>query len=432
MKIVHFILNIKEQIGRSSLLKQAGVYTISNLLEKGIPFAILPILTRILTKEDVGFYTLYQAVLSLLIPLYTLSIDSSIILNYFKIDKERFKVYFSNGLFLFLAILIVLTVISSLFSNQISEFANFPFFWFLLIIFIVALQFFTTLRKSLWQIRDQPKKFAYFSIGLSLFKNLIGLLLIIYTDLGWKGIIIGHLIGQLMFSAYSIISFLKESLIVKILNKADIFDLLKIGAPLSLHRFGAWLSDSLNRVVISSLIGVAATGSYGIGATFGIIVTITQDAFNKAYVPYLFKNLKVYSEEVRQKLVKTTIYFYIALIAFATFISVVGYFSVGVVFGEQYSQTKSFIVPLVFAAAFNGLYKVHANYIFFTKKTYKIMLITLFMGLVNIALVYHLVSDYGILGAAYATLLIQGISYLITFYISNKIYPIFIFKKNKL
>lgn len=429
MKTLDYISNIKKQIYKSSLVKHAGVYTVSNLLEKGIPFAILPILTRILSKDDVGFYTLYQAVLALLIPLYTLSIDSSIILNYFKIDRNKFKIYFSNGIFLFSIIFIVLTGISFIFSEQISDLANFPFFWFILIIFIVALQFFTTLRKSLWQIKDQPKKYAYFSVGLSLIKNLSGLFLIIYTDYGWKGIILGHLVGQLIFSLFSFITFYNQGLIVGVLNKTYIFDLLRIGAPLSLHRFGAWLSDSLNRIVIASLIGVAATGSYGIGATFGIIVTIAQDSFNRAYVPYLFKNLKVYSEEVRRKLVKTTTYFYIGIMLFALLISVVGYFGVGIVFGEQYNETRSFIVPLVFAAAFNGLYKIHANYIFFTKKTYKIMFITLFMGLANIALVYYLVIDYGILGAAYATLSIQIFSYLFTFYISNKIYPLFIFKR---
>lgn len=425
MKLSFLFFKIKDQLIKSSLVKQAGIYTISNLLEKGIPFVILPILTRLLTKEDVGFYTLYQAILSLLIPLYTFSIDSSIILNYFKIDKNKFKIYFSNGLFLFLIILTILTSVSFLFSHKISNFANLPFFWFLLIIMIVALQFFTTLRKSLWQISDKPQKYAYFSIGLSLIKNLSGLLIIVYTSFGWKGIIIGHLIGQFVFFIYSLSTFFKEKLIVNIFSVDNIIDLLKIGTPLSLHRFGAWLSDSLNRIVIGSLIGVSATGSYGIGATFGIIVTIIQDAFNRAYVPYLFKNLKIYSEEVRKKLVKTTIYFYLVLLIIASFISFFGYFFVGYIFGDQYNETKHFIVPLVFAAGFNGLYKIHANYIFFTKKTYKLMLITLLMGFVNIVLVYYLVQSYEILGAAYATFLIQLISYLMTFYISNKIYPIF-------
>lgn len=431
MRNLNFILSLKKQISNSSLIKQTGVYTLSNLLEKGIPFAILPILTRLLSIEDVGLYTLYQAVLALIIPMYTLSIDSSVVLNYFKINKKRFRIYFSTGIYLFLISIFFLTLLSFFLRAQITEFTTFPFFWFLLIVVIVGLQFLTTIRKSLWQIQDKPKKFAYFSVLLSLSKNLFGLVLILYTDLGWKGIIIGHIIGLVLFSIYSIFSFNQENLITNRFNKNYVIDLLKIGFPLSLHRFGAWLSDSLNRIVIASIIGVGATGSYGIGATFGIIVTIAQDAFNRAYVPYLFKKLKIYSEEVRKSLLKTTLYFYVGIFSFSLIISVFGYFGVGFLFGDEYNDTNSFIIPLVFSAAFNGLYKIHANYIFFTKKTYKIMFITLFMGVLNIGLVYFLVSNYGILGAAYATLTIQILSYLATFSISNKLYPVFIYKRDK-
>jgi O-antigen/teichoic acid export membrane protein len=423
MKIVKASI---QSLFNSSLAKYAGIYTVSNILEKGIPFAILPILSRVLTKDDVGYYTLYQALLTLLIPLYTLSVDSSVILNYFKIDFEKFKVYFSNGIFLFLVVFALVTGISFLFYDSIVDLVTFPFLWFIFIIIIVALQFFTALRKSLWQIKNEPKKYAIFSIALAIFKNGIGLLLILNTELGWRGIIIGHLIGQVIFCIYSLVTFNKQGLIVFIVNWSDILDLLKIGIPLSFHRFGAWLSDSLNRFVISAIIGVAATGSYGIGATFGIIVTIVQDAFNRAYVPYLFKNLKIYSEAIREQLFKTTLYFYLGLILFSCFVSLFGYYGVGIIFGDNYEDTRSFIVPLVFAAAFNGLYKIHSNYIFFTKKTYKIMLITCSMGIFNIGIVYFLVKYYGIIGAAYSTLFIQIFSYLITFYVSNKIYPVFV------
>lgn len=425
MIAVESIKGLKKQIFTSQLLKHAGTYTISNILEKGIPFLLLPILTRFLSQVDVGYYTLYQAILALLIPVYTLSIDSSITLNFFKIDQKRFKEYFSSGIYLFLTIFFFLGILSVLFSNTIRELVEFPFFWLSLVIIIVALQFFTTLRKSLWQINDKPLKYAFFSIGLSLLKNITGLFLIFYTGLGWKGIIVGHLIGQFLFAIYSIITFYKSNLLVLKLSFLDVKDLIKVGTPLSLHRFGTWLGDSLNRLVITSLIGVAATGNYGIGATFGIFVTICQDAFNRAYVPYLFKKLKNYSEEIRKELLKTTISYYIGLFTFAFIVGITGFYMVGFIFGDAYNETREFIIPLVFAAAFNGIYKIHVNYIFFTKKTHIIMMITLFMGFLNILLVYLMVDNFGILGAAYSTLFIQILTYLCILYLSSKEYPIF-------
>lgn len=415
----------KNKLLKSSLVKNASVYTLSNILEKGIPFAILPILTRMMDQEGVGYYTLYQALVALLLPLYTLSIDASIILNFYKINQDRFRVYFSNGILLFMISFGLLGSISFIFSNSLSDLINFPWFWIIVVIMVVFFQFFTNLRKSLWQIKKKPTSYTYFSVLLALVKNLIGLLLIWKSDLGWKGIIIGHLVGQCFFAIYSIISFFMEKLFVREFNKKDIIDLVKIGSPLSLHRFGAWLSDALNRVVISAVIGIAATGSYGIGATFGIGITICQDAFNKAFVPHLFERLKNFTEEIRINLIKTTFIYYVGLMIFSIIISVTGYYLVGFIFGDTYNNTRSVIIPLSLAAAFNGFYKMHTNYIFFTKKTYLIMSITLSMGLINLAMVYFLVKYYGIIGAAYAALCIQFISYILTFYVSNRVLPVF-------
>ena len=413
------------KIKQSNLIKSAGIYTFSNIFEKGIPFALLPILTRMLDKEGIGYYTLYQALLALFLPIFTLSIDSSIILNFYKVGKERFRVYFSSGIYLFLIVFTLLGTSSFLLSGYISKLVQFPAFWLIVMIFVVFFQFLTNLRKGLWQINKKPIKYSTFSISMSLVKNGIGLLFILLSDLGWKGIILGHLIGQIIFALYALILFNKEKLIVRKYSRPDFHDLIKVGGPLSLHRFGAWLSDSLNRIVVGSIIGVSATGSYGIGATFGIGITLCQDAFNRAFVPYLFERLKNFSNEVKKSLRKITYVYYISLITFAVVISICGYYLIGFIFGEQYLSSRSVIVPLALAAAFNGFYKMHTNYIFFTKKTYLIMSITLSMGLLNLGLVYYLVKMYSYVGAAYAALISQFISYVMTFIIANKVFPVF-------
>ena len=423
------IFDTLKGVQSSSLVKHASVYTLSNIFEKGIPFAILPILTRIMSQEDVGYFTLYQSLMALFLPLFTLSIDSSIILNYFKINEDKFRVYFSNGILLFFGVFIIFGTIAYPLSKYLGELVKFPWFWIIVIIVLVFFQFFTNLRKSLWQIKKKPTKYAYFSVIMAFVKNATGLLIIWKTDFGWKGIIIGHLLGQAVFAVYSVFSFYKERLFEYKFQKKDIWDIVKVGFPLSLHRFGAWLNDALNKVVISIVIGIAATGSYGIGATFGIGITIFQDAFNRAFIPYLFERLKNFSEKIRISLVRTTLIYYVGLISFSLFVSVAGYYMVGFIFGDLYINSRAVIIPLSFAAAFNGLYKMHTNYIFFTKKTYLIMSITLSMGVVNIGLVYFLVNTYGIVGAAYAALFSQFLSYMLTFYVGNRVFPVFFTRK---
>ena len=66
---------------------------------------------------------------------------------------------------------------------------------------------------------------------------------------------------------------------------------------------------------------------------------------------------------------------------------------------------------------------MHVNYIFFEKKSKLLMLITLISGGVNIGLCFWLISVNGAIGAAQAFLLSNVVSYIVTFYISNKLIP---------
>jgi O-antigen/teichoic acid export membrane protein len=421
---------IKFNFLKSTLLKTAGVYTVFNIGDKVIPFLIIPIITRLISVEELGYYTLYQVIFNILVPILTISIDSSILLNYFKVDFEKFKIYFSNGLLLFSLAYCISFIFVWLFSHEISEALNFPIFWFHITLLIVVFHFITTLRKNLWQVNNQPVNFGLFSIALTLLKNITGLVLIYFFNFGWEGIVLGHFIGVSLFSLWSIASFLKEKLIVFDINLTFIKDMLFVGIPISLHSIGAWLSNSLNRIIINSLIGKAAVGSYGIGATFGIIITILGVAFNNAYVPYLFDKLKNVNDQIKFSLVKITYAYYAIILLFAISFSFFGFYFVDIIFGKDYSDTRVFLVPLIFASVFNGMYKMHVNYMFFLKKTFEITKITLFSGFLNIFLSYYMIKTNGLIGAAYSALAIQVITYAFTFYRSNKLYPMPWFKLN--
>ena len=95
----------------SELFRHSASYTFINFIEKALPFLVFPILTRKLSIEDVGLFVLYQSLIEILMPILTLSIDNSIILNYYKLELKEFKKYFSNAIFVYIVVF-VLSVIS--------------------------------------------------------------------------------------------------------------------------------------------------------------------------------------------------------------------------------------------------------------------------------------------------------------------------------
>jgi O-antigen/teichoic acid export membrane protein len=87
------------QILKAKLFQHTVIYTGINIFDKTIPFLIIPILTRLISKEEIGLYTLYQTLFQILIPILTLSIDNTIIINYYKQNKRISQITFQQGWF---------------------------------------------------------------------------------------------------------------------------------------------------------------------------------------------------------------------------------------------------------------------------------------------------------------------------------------------
>lgn len=407
----------------SKLIKDSASYTLLNVIEKAIPFLILPIITRMLTKEEVGIYILYQAIVEVLIPVMTLSIDATVLLNYYKENKDKFKEYLTNSILLFFVISIIFSVLINAWSEIISDLIKFPSTWLLVVCIIVFSRFFTQLRQHLWRINFKIKEYAIFTIGISILKNCIGLYLVIIYTMSWDGLIIGHLIGYAVFAVIGFVSIYFDGLLRFKFNLDFISDSLRVGIPLAVHNIGLWFGNAANRIIIASLLGSSATGSYGIGAVFGIIITVIEDAFINAFVPHLFDRLKKAKKGYKENIVKLTFYVYRLLLIISIFVLIGGYYGVDLIFGNEYTDTRIIIIPLVVAAMFKGFYKLHVNYIMFTKKTIKITQISITTGIINIIVAYYTTLRFGILGTAYTFLFISILQYIFTFYIGNKLIP---------
>ena len=80
------------------LVKNIGIYTLSNVLNASIPFALLPILTNYLSVSDYGIITNYNALINLLIPFVGVNLMSSLQIVFVK-RKEDIGSYIFAGRF---------------------------------------------------------------------------------------------------------------------------------------------------------------------------------------------------------------------------------------------------------------------------------------------------------------------------------------------
>ena len=73
------------------LLKSFSIYTITGLLTAGIPFFILPVLTRYLSPYDYGQLSLFSTYVLILIPLISLGSTELIGIDFFQVKTRLLK-----------------------------------------------------------------------------------------------------------------------------------------------------------------------------------------------------------------------------------------------------------------------------------------------------------------------------------------------------
>lgn len=401
------------------LFSDIFIYTLFGAVEKVLPFFILPFLTRMFSVEEVGYYTLYQTVIVLLVPIITCEVSTTISINYFHYDKDKFAKSMFNGIIACISIFVFSLFVLAMLGHPISTFINFPLRELWLSLLTIPFIFINDNLQILYRNQNKPISFGVFSSLRSITCYGIGLFLILILGWSWKSFVIGNLVGNFAFCIWTIV-YLYKNEYVKICYDEGLFkENVKVGFPVSLHIVGTWLSNSLNQLLVNICIGIAATGMYGVGATFGMIMSFIQTSLNKAYIPLLYSNIKKKDYLDNKKMIKAL---YILIVVSFILVTLVGYFGVGLLFGKTYLDTRPFIMPLVLASTIQGLYKIHAAFLFYHKKTMSITKITLSLGLFNIPLAYIMLILFGITGVAYSSVIVWLVSYILIYIESKKVY----------
>lgn len=84
---------------KKHFLKSVRIYTSVNILEKAIPFFLMPILTRLLSTFDYGIIATFTAVRTNIEPVISMATSGAVGRAYFDREKEgfNFKCYLFNA-----------------------------------------------------------------------------------------------------------------------------------------------------------------------------------------------------------------------------------------------------------------------------------------------------------------------------------------------
>jgi O-antigen/teichoic acid export membrane protein len=404
-----------------NLIKEATIYSFMGLLPKLLGFLLIPLITRRYTSGDNGVMDLSMTVAILLMLFLNLGLDSSISKFITPENGKQAQVeYFSTVFWFRLVIYLLALVVVMFFSARISTllFENEQYQDVIIWALIAGLM------GGLWMLflqlyRLQLKSLSFFI--MSLIRLVATLLLTLYMVIVLNGWIIA------IFQANVIVDGLL--IVVMIFNNhrslfkpvfTSIGKMLKYGLPFLPAALFYYILQYVDRYFINGYMGVEQLGIYAIGVRVTVLVSMVIAGFESVWMPFLWTAYQKPNGNVL--IVNVYKIFTMCLSITGLFLGIFSRELLAWLAAPQYQAATNFIYILVMALAI--YYSTHYFCIGLeiTGKTYHRLIGGFLAAVASVTLNIVFIPKFGIVGAAWASLiacLIYGV-YVIS--ISQKLY----------
>lgn len=395
----------------------------SSFINAGVPFLLIPFLTRYLSPEDYGIVSMAAILINIVSPLIGVSAHGAVQRKYFEVKGLKFARYIGNAFIILILSSLALFLLFFIFNTAISNLTEVPPKWLYVIVLIAISQFCTLILLTVWQAQIKPFHFGILQITQSFLNLSLTILLIALLNQGWEGRIFAQLIAVLTAAIFAIIFMVKKKLIILKFNSNDIKDILKFSVPLIPHTLGGLMIAFTDRLLITNLISVSETGIYTVAYQIGSILGILTASFNSAYIPWLYNKLNNADKKEKNKIVKITYVYFIGLISIGLLSSFFLPWLISIIADKSYQGASEYTIWIVFGYVFNGMYLMVSAYLFYTKKTNILAIITFLTAMLNIPVCYYFIVKFGTIGAAFSMSIVFFISFVLTWFYSSKSYP---------
>ena len=403
------------------------IYGVQGFLPQIISLLLLPVLTRVLTKEDYGIINLVTTFSAILAGFVAFQLPGAIGRFFLEYEDRHLPRFFSSLLAASCVIgVVVLAVLFSMgdFVTRIcfpkSQLEFHPYFS--LASLTTFLGVITKACSLMLQVQLRSIALLYCSIISAVFQAISSVLLVVVFQWGPLGVIVSATMGALIHSTlllFAVRNYLAFELDLSLVRSGLFYSL-----PLIPHVFGAFLYTTSDVLVLERYTDLAAVGIYGLAVRLSSAMRIGVDAFNRADAPRFMKRSSISkaatTEEYASVITKWTAVALTAWVGISLFAREV----LSVLIPPAFLGVSVFIPIIAAAYLFRGWYCFAVQTLFFEKRTKWIPLITLSSGVVNVGLNLVIIPHVGAIGAAWTTLVSFAMAFAFALKLSNSIYPL--------
>jgi O-antigen/teichoic acid export membrane protein len=404
-------------------LKNSLVYTIGTILTRGIAIILLPVYTRYLSPAEYGIVDLFFILSSIVALTIALEIFQAVARFYPEAKSLKDKMEYVSTAFWFTFIVNVLYVIISIINAEYFTILLLDEIKYLSIFYLATLSiatggiFYFTSNQLKWQL--QPKDSVVVSVLQTSIVAFTSISLLFFSDLKIESIFIGQIFGNIIGSTLSIY-YARDNYKMNF-DYTKFKEMIHISFPLVFSGVAIFISLFIDRIFIKELLGLDELGIYGLAYKIAAIASLVMIGFQSSMMPLVYKH---YQEKETPAQI-SRLFNLFALFALFVVMGSILFSKEAVVFmsTEAYYGAAPLIPIIIMAVFFNNMY-IFAPGLGIAKKTKIVMLISFISAIINILFNALLIPYFGVIGAAYSTLLSGLFVLIIRINRSNKYYKI--------
>lgn len=399
------------------------VYLVSSGVAGVMPLALMPFLTHRLAPVDYGVMVTITTLVALVGPLVNWATTAFVGVRYFNVPASEFPSTLSSVLLVPVvnaAILLVLFIIA---RGALSTWLEIPAGWVAVVPVMALLLFLPSMGQTILSMRDRAIGFAAIEISGALVNFVGTIVLVLWLGWGWEGRIVAAVIASGALSLITLGWFLRVGFLTSRFARGEVKDAVRFGAGGVMHELASYALRLSDRLLIATLVGQAAVGVYAVAVQWTTIMMTVLIAFNRAWVPFLFKSLADDTPASRVRIVRYTYLVWVGLLAFWAVFALATPLGYDLLIDQRYHGSQSAAFWLSVGWLCHGLYLTFVDYLFYLKKTHILAGITVFSLALNVGTSYWLIGVIGANGAAVAFAITSFIVMGIVFAISQRLYP---------
>ncbi len=400
------------RVRRSSLVRSSGVYGVSTVLNRAIPFLLLPVLTRYLSPEDFGKAAMFTVAVNLTLPFVGFTTDSAIGRQYFERDRIDFGNYVTNCLYVLGVTGAIALAAALLFPGPIGTTLELPAGWVWSIVLTAAARFVVATVLTLWQVQNRPAPYLVFSFLQTALTFGLSIVFIVWAGLGWQGRVLGELVSVTAFALAGAVVLWRGGWIRPGLNGQYIKHAMRFSGWLLPHLYASVLMSTTDRLFLTHIAGVAETGLYAVAAQIAMVIAVVGQSFNLAWSPWAYERLKLNDQRSRASVTTARRWYNVGIVVLALLLALVTPLVFGPLVGPAFAGAAKFALWLALGQAFVAMYSVAVTPLFFANKTHLLAILSLTVAAISVMFNYVLISVNGPVGAAQANALSLFILYV--------------------